>query len=204
MSIIARGSFSAAMNPLENARAWADVADVYDADAIGISRELAEDSAATPLFAAFASSLDLEQAAARRGRFIRASAKNDWSEYEAVLRAQGASAFAQQDIPFSVWHDALCSFVRVMTPRLVRAFGADPTRLNEALGALHAIHARAINTLANEYWNTKETLLRRAEARFDTLRRAGILGMVVSRVDGTILDASTTSSSGFSVTHAMI
>jgi signal transduction histidine kinase/DNA-binding response OmpR family regulator len=151
----------------EDARAVEDFWSVYDAHFEAISASTLRLAEGHPELAELVRAMSPEELRAQsvesRERLRRAIA-GDWSSYESALRTQGAT-YARLGISFGCWSDVMRDFHGQLVPRLVQTYAREPERLTAALLASQELADRALSVLAEEYIQTKQTLLVEAEAR---------------------------------------
>src|SRR5581483_71384 len=91
-----------------------------------------------------------------RERMRRAIA-GDRADYEAALRAQGAT-YARLGVSFGGWYDLMRAFQHHLVPRMIEAYADDHARLASAIGAMHQFIDAAMALIAESYHGVKQTL----------------------------------------------
>jgi two-component system cell cycle sensor histidine kinase/response regulator CckA len=129
-------------------------------------------------------------------RVWRAIHEGEWSPVEAKWEARG-SDFATLGVGIEEWNDIVLLTSRCSIPFVVEAYGREPARLSGVLTAMSDFWSRSIRIARSQYARTREKVvamqgdaLRRSEARFARLFEAGVVGIVVTEMNGRSLEAN--------------
>ena len=130
------------------------------------------------------------------GRVWHAIREGDWAGFEAKMEARGA-AFAMLGISIEEWSDIVLVTSRCSIPFVVEAHGREPAKLVAILSTMSDFYSRMIRVARAHYARTRDEIaasqraaLRRSEARFARLFEAGIVGIVITEMDGRLLEAN--------------
>jgi len=127
---------------------------------------------------------------------IRNGLDGDFGPLDAAL-ADRAAFYASAGVGLGAWGNAAQSFQNAVTIELIRAYGADPNRLGNALSAMHRFAARLVMNIAAEHLNVKDRRFaaerQKAEmglVKFERLAESGLLGILVCDLVGNIREAN--------------
>jgi signal transduction histidine kinase len=92
----------------------------------------------------------------------------DWSPYEARLRVS-AFDYARVGLTFEGWYVLTVCLADVVAPHMIAAFGGEPQRLCEALGAMRRFLDRVRVLLTTDFIAAKEQAIAESEKRMRAL-----------------------------------
>ena len=120
----------------------------------------------------------------------------EWAPVEAKWEARGAT-FATLGVSIEEWSDIVLVTSRCSIPFVVEAHGGEPAKLGAILGVMSEFWSRAIRVARAQYARTRDEIavsqgaaLRRSETRFARLFEAGIVGIVITEMDGRLVEAN--------------
>jgi rsbT co-antagonist protein RsbR len=135
---------------------------VYEANYDDISDEATVGLVEDPEFGPILQGMSEEQTKAQnresREMLSRAILSDEWEDYVAYLRAQGAT-YAQMGISFGGWFRVLNVIRPPLTRRLFEAYVGTPDRLRAALDAMDRFIDLAMALIGEEYLKAKEQII---------------------------------------------
>jgi PAS domain S-box-containing protein len=93
---------------------------------------------------------------------LRRAVEGDWREYTSNLRMQGGM-YAKMGVSYESWRRLIRAVTRALTPLLVVAYDADPTRLQNAVLAMQAFFDWNMAIISDAYFAAEKAAIRERE-----------------------------------------